>query len=212
MLAIAERKQQPVAEDPRKTLQKAAQMYERHFLGEMVKAMRSSVQKSDLIQESMADRIYSADLDREYVKSWVARGGVGLAQLIENQMLQQMGISPRRTPAIPSTREPASMFKLQQLPSSNEKRLDLQLESSDPQAKLELPWDGKWLHWFPKDPSASAKGSLLVNHGEFESLWQLAQKPAGEPGQKLTAGFSLAESLAPEGVRMSLRARILDRG
>ena len=33
----------PRAMDPRAQLQQASQMYEKHFLGEMVKAMRNSV-------------------------------------------------------------------------------------------------------------------------------------------------------------------------
>ncbi|MEC9282196.1 MAG: hypothetical protein VX642_05755, partial [Bdellovibrionota bacterium] len=48
----------PKAMDPRAQLQQASQMYEKHFLGEMVKAMRNSVQKGGLVKDSMADQIY----------------------------------------------------------------------------------------------------------------------------------------------------------
>lgn len=63
-------------------LKDAAQMYEQHFLGEMVKAMRQSVSTSDLVESNMGQKIYEGQLDQQYVEQWSNAGGVGLSDLI----------------------------------------------------------------------------------------------------------------------------------
>jgi len=64
----------------------AAQMYEEYFLNEMVKSMRKTVQHSELSKPTMAEKIYSEQLDSNVVENWSKRGGVGLADLIYNQL------------------------------------------------------------------------------------------------------------------------------
>lgn len=63
-------------------LQDASRMFERQFLQEMVKAMRGTVQKSGLVPETMGERIFSEQLDHEYIRAWVDSGGVGFADHI----------------------------------------------------------------------------------------------------------------------------------
>lgn len=188
------------AMDPRAQLQKAANMYEKHFLNEMVKAMRSSVQKGGLVKEGMADRIYTQQLDQEYVKSWVTRGGVGLSKLIEKQMLQQMGIS---MPSALPQRGDNGIFKIQQNTPPTEKKINMQIESSSKEGSLHLPWAGKLAGWFPSGKDSS--GQMLVNHGEFESLWRLPKKPELSGQTDLAAG-SLLLNTAP-GVKVDLSIR-----
>lgn len=192
----------PKAMDPRAQLQQASQMYEKHFLGEMVKAMRNSVQKGGLVKESMADQIYTQQLDSEYVKSWVTRGGVGLAKLIEKQMLQHMGLSmPPQAPAKDSN----GMFKVQQNQEPTGKQMHYKIESSKPQSALELPWAGKVSAWFPEQNSSG--GKLLVNHGSFESLWNLPKKPEVQGGLDLAAGSLLLNTDPGVSVDLQIRSR-----
>lgn len=71
-------------------LRDAAKMYEGHFLNEMVKAMRSSVHHEDgLIKQNMGEKIFSEQLDQQYVQGWTNKGGVGLADLIYNQIKEK---------------------------------------------------------------------------------------------------------------------------
>lgn len=63
-------------------LREVSKSYEKHFLREMVKSMRSSVHESELIPKSMGERIYAEKLDDQYVESWGEAGGIGLADLI----------------------------------------------------------------------------------------------------------------------------------
>lgn len=73
-------------DDPQARLREASKMYEEHFLNEMVKSMRKTVQHSELTEPTMAEKIYSEQLDQSTVEGWANRGGVGLADLIFNQL------------------------------------------------------------------------------------------------------------------------------
>jgi flagellar protein FlgJ len=71
-------------------LKQAAKMYETHFLNEMVKAMRSTVGQEDgLIKRGMGEKIFSEQLDQQYVDSWADKGGVGLADMIYTQIKER---------------------------------------------------------------------------------------------------------------------------
>jgi flagellar protein FlgJ len=71
-------------------LHEAAKMYEQHFLSEMVKAMRSTVHHDNgFLKPNMAEKIFTEQLDQQYVKGWADKGGVGLADLIYNQIQEK---------------------------------------------------------------------------------------------------------------------------
>lgn len=88
-------------------MRKAAQAYEKYFLDEMVKAMRSTVPKGEgLIKPNFAEELYRENLDQEYVKNWSERGGVGLSDLIYQQLKdqierQQGGVNPTKSGPLP---------------------------------------------------------------------------------------------------------------
>ena len=57
----------------------------------MVKAMRSTVHKDDgFLPTNMAENIFSEQLDQQYVEKWADKGGIGLADMIYNQMHERM--------------------------------------------------------------------------------------------------------------------------
>ncbi len=72
-----------------KKLYDAAQLYERQFLNEMVKAMRSTVTHSEYSQPTMAEKIYQDKMYDKYVQDWSDRGGVGFSKIIYNQLLER---------------------------------------------------------------------------------------------------------------------------
>ena len=69
----------------------AGELYEKQFLRELVKAMRSSVQESSLVPKSQAEKIYQEQLDHQMVEAWGDRGGVGLGDMITDRLIQQYG-------------------------------------------------------------------------------------------------------------------------
>ena len=69
-------------------LRAGAKMYEQYFLQDMVKAMRRTVTPG-YTQPSYGERIYREQLDTRYVEAWANKGGVGLADVIYNQLHQR---------------------------------------------------------------------------------------------------------------------------
>ncbi len=83
-------KQEPAPSDNRHPqVLKAAKMYEQTFLNEMVKAMRKTVSKSDLIEENMAEKIFKDQLYDKHVETWTERGGIGLADVIYDEVMEK---------------------------------------------------------------------------------------------------------------------------
>lgn len=74
-----------------KQLREAAKMYERHFLNEMVKAMRQTVPENEgILPGTFAQKIYQGQLDEEYANAWGQQGGIGLADLIFDQLKERV--------------------------------------------------------------------------------------------------------------------------
>lgn len=74
-----------------KQLHDVASLYEKQFLREMVKQMRSSVTESELMPASFGEKYYREQLDHQYVESWGQKGGIGLGQMIYDQLLERYG-------------------------------------------------------------------------------------------------------------------------
>ncbi|WP_413291667.1 rod-binding protein [Bdellovibrio sp. HCB185ZH] len=81
----------PVQKSADEKLKDVSKMYEKHFLGEMMKAMRSTVHESGFIQVNQAEKIFREQLDGEYVDKWSEKGGIGLSSMIYDQLVQRYG-------------------------------------------------------------------------------------------------------------------------
>ena len=79
-------------------VKKLASDFESIFLEQMFRSMRSSVQKSGLVDGGNAEEIYTSMLDSEYAKQMSGQGNAGLAQMIERQLLQTMGVKSAASP------------------------------------------------------------------------------------------------------------------
>lgn len=71
-------------------LKKAAKMYEQQFLQEMMNAMNSTVDAMRANPQSMAEKIYKAELDQQYTEQWVENGGNGLADQIYRELKEKL--------------------------------------------------------------------------------------------------------------------------
>ncbi len=87
--------QAPLAEKkPQVTEQKfreVAEMYEKHFIRHMMKEMRSTVKESGFIKQNNAEKIFRDQLDDQYADDWGKSGGIGLADMIHNQLMERYG-------------------------------------------------------------------------------------------------------------------------
>ncbi|MCB0410988.1 MAG: rod-binding protein [Bdellovibrionales bacterium] len=161
----------PNQEKQMKQLRKAAQMYEQHFLGEMVKAMRGTVHKSGFIPESFGERVFQSHLDQEYVSSWTQRGGVGLSDLIFNQIKERYFPDPVAKLGIPQgpipTNTPQGTLRIHQEPNGEGRapvKIDIKGQSELPdEVRVTSPWSGKVLK---VQYSPEGKNSVLIQHPE----------------------------------------------
>ena len=81
----------PSPEEADKKLKDVSAMYEKQFLREMMKSMRGTVHESGLIKTNQAEQIFREQLDGEYVDKWSDKGGIGLADLIHQQLIEKYG-------------------------------------------------------------------------------------------------------------------------
>lgn len=81
----------PTPKSPEVKLREVSDMYEKHFLREMTKAMRSTVQESGFIKSNQAEKIFREQLDEHYVEKWSERGGIGFSDLIYKQLIDKFG-------------------------------------------------------------------------------------------------------------------------
>lgn len=127
-----------------------AEMYEKQFLREMTKAMRSTVQESGLVKVSQGEKIFREQLDNEYVEKWGDKGGIGLADMIYDQLLFRYGPkTPVDKPQGPLELKEKSNFTLNrvaQAPGGGSSfefsKIQQVPGSSDTQEKILSPWSG----------------------------------------------------------------------
>ncbi|MBX3018297.1 MAG: rod-binding protein [Bdellovibrionaceae bacterium] len=168
-------------------IREVAEMYEKHFLREMVKSMRATVGDGGLIQKNQAEKIFSEQLDEQYVENWGKKGGVGLADLIQDQLMQrfgeQMGLRfPTAKPQGPVALDAASKARLQDGARAREARVGFQTTSNaaekqvnfkmnDPEKltrEVAPPWSGRLTEM---TTGANGEQVLGVDHGNgFRSL------------------------------------------
>ena len=67
-------------------IMRAAREFESYFLQMMLKEMRKTVPRDGLFPKSRAEEIFEGMLDEETAKNAADAGGIGLAQLIYDQM------------------------------------------------------------------------------------------------------------------------------
>lgn len=145
----------PKQKSPDEKLRDVSQMYEKHFLREMMKAMRSTVKPSGLVQQNQAEKIFSEQLDDQYVEKWSEKGGIGLSNLIYDQLVDKFGVQlgikrPVEKPRGPLPLDAKSNYSAHQFRHPGKKqalsyRIDkLKLPPGAPQEKPEVkaPWGG----------------------------------------------------------------------
>lgn len=130
----------------------AAKMYEIYFLNQMMKAMRGTVQYSDKSKPSMGEGIYREQLDDQYVNTWADQGGVGLAELIHDDMVGKWNTikemkEKKKAGHKPMPLTDRDVLGLRNLPSTRagEQRVLVSLGTinspKDPPNQVKVPWE-----------------------------------------------------------------------
>jgi len=70
-------------------LKEAVQQFEQVFLKQLFSEMRKSIPRSDLMGEGKEKEMFEGMLDEERAKAWSQSGGIGLADLMYQQLKKQ---------------------------------------------------------------------------------------------------------------------------
>jgi peptidoglycan hydrolase FlgJ len=180
--------------------QEVAQMYEKHFLREMMKTMRSTVQESGLVKVSQGERIFREQLDQEYVEKWGDKGGVGLSDIIYEQLLFHYGPKNMDRPKGPLPLDAKSQFGLSRT-TKNEKGMVMEFQppagvlSGEP-TRLVMPWDGLISKKLSLGPDETFLELWHDNGAQSKFSFKGVLDPL-EVGQKIQGGEGLGY-LSPE--------------
>lgn len=94
--AILSPESQPAPLDParrereERKLREATQEFEALFISMMLSQMRNTVMKSELFGESREEEVWNSMMDQELAKTWARSDGVGLANLLFQQLKSQL--------------------------------------------------------------------------------------------------------------------------
>lgn len=196
--------------------------YEQQFLREMVKAMRSTVGESSLVNVSQGEKIFREQLDQEYADQWGNKGGIGLADLIYDQIMNkygaQMGIRPQMPrPNGPIEIKDQDQFKIKTMTkngtSDSDFGLDLALERKSDNSKeaqianLVAPWRAEVLG---SEDLGGGLTSVTLGHEKadagFSQSSYIFQGVPQLKSQFLNAGESFA-TISPEARLVNWRLR-----
>lgn len=178
-------------------LRDAAKMYETHFLNEMVKSMRSTVQSEEgMIKPNFAQKIFTEQLDGQYVEGWANRGGVGLADMIYKQIKEQYFNSTKKDFSQPKGALPIAPesggVRMKAIPIEPQNKMQYRLEAQPSKAPTQVraPMGGEVVSCSRLEDGWS---SVRLDHGRglFSELsfpgktTDLAAGQTVEPGERL---------------------------
>lgn len=195
----------PVPQTPESKLRDVSKAYEKLFMREMMKAMRSSVSESGFIKQNQMEKIFREELDQEHLQGWSDRGGVGFADVIYDNLIErfgaQLGIkAPEQKPAGPLPLTGKSNYTgLRRIPAVSENdlayRFDLDASPGAPR-ELVAPWSGSLL-----GRRELADGSQVLEIGHENGLKSRisfrGQAERLNPGHSFQAGEKIG-LLSPE--------------
>ncbi|MEK7356027.1 MAG: rod-binding protein [Bdellovibrionota bacterium] len=183
-----------------------AKLYEKQFLREMFKAMRSTVTPTN--EPSMAENIYRNQLDEQYVDAWGDQGGIGLSNIIYDQIMERYfgGAKELRKqgPVALTDRDVVSVARVKQAPvggapSGTQVPLQLEVKPSETgqPAKIQAPWEAKVVQASKLD---GGKQVITLEHGQgLRSTLVFDGTPSAETkvGDKVAKGQTIGV-LSPE--------------
>lgn len=198
----------PEQKSPDQKLREVSDMYEKHFLREMMKAMRSTVHEGGFVQSNQAEKIFKEQLDDHYVEKWGERGGIGLSDMIYKQLLDKFGVmmgikAPVGKPQGPLPLDAKSEYRAQPFQHPGKKQaLSYRIDIGNTKAAVDpaliaakpepvkAPWDGVLLG---KQSLADNQTMVEIEHDNGLKSQMVFKGAVSKvlTGQKLQAGDTL---------------------
>lgn len=195
--------QGPLAEKSKKAtenqVKEVADMYEKYFIREMMKQMRSTVHEEDgFIKHNNAEKIFRDQLDDQYADQWGKAGGIGLSGMIYDQIIDKYGPALGLKKAIEKPQGPLSLDQKSNFSgfsstavagSKSGSPLTFQFQVPDgKKAELKNPWAGTLLD--KKYLDADQLQYHIKHDNGLESL--IVSRGSGlGPEQKLSPGDTI---------------------
>lgn len=85
-ISLTDKKNLPSKENRDPKMLDAARMFENQFLRQMITQMRRTVPESEFMPESGVQKFYKEQMDDQHAENWTQNGGIGLADMIYNQL------------------------------------------------------------------------------------------------------------------------------
>jgi len=186
-----------------------AKLYEKQFLREMVKAMRGTVSFSDATKPSMAENIYRDQLDEQYVESWGDNGGIGLSDLIYDQIMERYfngGDRERLRQQGPIALTDRDIARVSRVASSSAAapvsalqaplRVEVKPSESGAPVRVQAPWNGEVV----SNSRVGDKTAVTLEHENGVRSTFIFDGVAGggvEPGRKIDRSGTVGV-LSPE--------------
>ena len=137
-------------------VREVADLYEKYFLKEMMKQMRSTVTEGGFMKANNAEKIFTEQLDDQYSSEWNKRGGFGISDMIYKDLTEKFGQKLGLKKEIESPHGPLPLDKkiqVKPLNSINPKNMTLLLQSEalkttdsnldqDRHIEIQSPWAG----------------------------------------------------------------------
>lgn len=180
-------------------LRDASKMYEKLFLSQMLKAMRSTVHESGFIKQNAAEKLFRDEMDAESVNNWAdQKGGVGLADMIYKNLMEKYGVQLGVREAVQKPHGPLAMTGKSdysgpvRASSPRPDELSLRFDRTNPSAEptsLLAPWKGfinekkdlgEGVHLLGISHNDGLSGRLVFR-GSTERLNLGQEVQAGEP-------------------------------
>lgn len=195
--------QPPQTKSMDEKLHDVSEMYEKHFLGEMMKAMRSTVHEGGFVQSNQAEKIFREQLDQEYVDKWGQQGGIGLADLIYKQMVEKYGVQMGLKAPVQKPHGPLPLTEKDQFTAKpfhqnkNSENLSFRFDKSEQTLandkkpmEVSNPWDGVLLG---KKSLLTGETLLEVGHDNGLKSQLVFKGVAGsaKTGDRIQAGETL---------------------
>ncbi len=181
-------------------LREVADLYEKHFIKEMMKQMKSTLPEGGLIKKNNAENIFQDQLDDQYSSEWNKRGGFGISDLIFQQLTEKFGLKEGAADTKPigpiEFKQDSKMLKM---PNQNSEQI-YKIQPSDKNPKnidVKSPWAGTLQNRSVMDNNQT---SYRIKHDNgLESLILIQGAPTEQTrhlsqGDQIRAGDTLAKA------------------
>ncbi len=186
-------------------LREVSDMYEKHFIKEMMKQMKATLPEGGLLKKNNAEEIFQDQLDDQYSGEWNKRGGFGISDMIFKQLSEKFGTKDQTLEKPVGPIEFKESTKMLKMPNANEQTYKIHPQSSDnknidvssPWVDVASPWAGTLQNKNQMDNDQTSyrikhdnglESLIVIQGGATEQTRHLSQ------GDQIRAGDNLGKA------------------